>query len=141
MRIVAIDYGKKRIGIAITDNNKTIAYPYKTVETKNTFENTAMAILDALKDKLFEIEKIIIGLPLLLKGGFSAMTKEVEEFVKILKTKTNIPLKFLDERLSSAQAEKILKEELKLNRKKRAKQIDPIAATLLLQNFLNLNLS
>lgn len=137
MRIVAIDYGQMRIGLAITDMNKTIAYPFKTVHTANNFEKTSNAILDALKDHINEIEKIIVGLPLLLKGGFSKITTEVDEFVKVFSTKTNIPIEFLDERLSSVQAERHLKDNLKLNRKKRSKKIDPMAATLLLQNFLN----
>lgn len=138
MRIVAIDYGKVRIGLAITDMNKTIAYPYKTAMASVTFEKTSQNILDALKEKIDEIEKIIIGLPLLLNGGFSSMTKEVNEFVKVFKTKTKIPIELIDERLSSVQAERHLKDNLKLNRKKRSKKIDPIAATLLLQNFLNI---
>lgn len=139
MRVLAIDYGKVRIGLAITDMNKTIAYPFKTVDAANNFEKTSQNILDAIKDNIDEIEKIIIGLPLLLKGGFSQMTNEVNEFVKIFKSKTNIPIEFLDERLSSEMAERHLKENLKLNRKKRSKKIDPMAAAILLQNFLNLN--
>ncbi|NGX34087.1 MAG: putative pre-16S rRNA nuclease [Candidatus Anoxychlamydiales bacterium] len=139
MRVLAIDYGRVRIGLAITDMNQTIAYPFKTVNAVNNFEKTSQNLLDAIKDNIDEIEKIIIGLPLLLKGGFSNMTNEVTEFVKIFKTKTNIPIELLDERLSSIEAERHLKENLKLNRKKRSKKIDPIAATILLQNFLNLN--
>jgi putative Holliday junction resolvase len=139
MRIVAIDYGKVRIGLAITDMSKTIAYPFKTVNTAQNFEKTSQAILDALKEHIDEIEKIIVGNPLLLKGGFSEMTTEVNEFVKVFKTKTKIPIELIDERLSSVQAERHLKDNLKLSRKKRSKIIDPVAATLLLQNFLNFN--
>ncbi|NGX32113.1 MAG: putative pre-16S rRNA nuclease [Candidatus Anoxychlamydiales bacterium] len=139
MRIVAIDYGKVRIGLAITDSSKTIGYPFKTVNTAQNFEKTSQAILDALKEHIDDIEKIIIGLPLLLKGEFSEMTTEVTEFVKVFKTKTKIPLELIDERLSSIQAERHLKDNLKLNRKKRSKKIDPMAATVLLQHFLNLN--
>ncbi|HEU64914.1 MAG: putative pre-16S rRNA nuclease [Candidatus Anoxychlamydiales bacterium] len=139
MRIVAIDYGKVRIGLAITDMSKTIAYPFKTVQASTNFEKTSQAILDALKEHIDEIEKIIIGLPLLLEGGFSEMTTEVNEFVKVFKTKTTIPIELIDERLSSVQAERHLKDNLKLNRKKRSKKIDPMAAALLLQNFLNFN--
>jgi len=139
MRIVAIDYGKVRIGLAITDASKTIAYPFKTVNTAQNFEKTSQIILDALKEYIDEIEKIIIGLPLLLKGEFSEMTTEVTEFVKVFKTKTKIPVELIDERLSSIQAERHLKDNLKLSRKKRSKKIDPMAATLLLQHFLNFN--
>ena len=137
MRVVAIDYGRARIGLAMTDVTKTIAYPYKTVQAGKDFEKTSQNILDNLKDYLHEIETIVIGLPLLLKGGFSQMSQEVEEFVKIFQTKTKIPIQFLDERLSSVMAERHLKDNMHMNRKKRSKIIDPIAATLLLQNFLN----
>ncbi len=141
MRIVAIDYGKTKIGLAITDMSKTLAYPFKTVKTASNFKKTAQDILEALKDQIDEIEKIIIGLPLLLKGTFSEMTHEVNEFVKVFKTITKIPIELLDERLSSAQVQKELKDTLKLNRKKRSKIIDQLAASYLLQNFLNLHLS
>nr|NGX36777.1 putative pre-16S rRNA nuclease [Candidatus Anoxychlamydiales bacterium] len=75
--------------------------------------------------------------PISLKGEASKMSKEVEEFAKIFKTKTKIPIKFIDERLSSKMAERHLKDTMQMNRKKRSKIIDPIAATLLLQNFIN----
>lgn len=137
MRVVAIDYGRVRIGLAITDMSKTLAYPFKTVQAGKDFTQTSQNILDALKDHLNEIETIVIGLPLSLKGNASPMSLEVKEFVKILQTKTKIPIKFIDERLSSIMAEKHLKDNIKLNRKKRSKIIDPISATILLQNFLN----
>lgn len=136
MRVVAIDYGRVRIGLAITDNTKTIAYPFKTVQAAKSFDKTALNILDALKEYINEIETIIIGLPLTLKGEDSQMATEVKSFVDVLKTKTKIPIEFYDERLSSIAAERHLKENLKLNRKKRSKIIDPIAATILLQNFI-----
>jgi len=136
MRVVAIDYGLVRIGVAITDNSKLIAYPFKTIQTAKNFENTSQAILDALKEHLDEIETIIIGLPLLLKGSLSQMATEIQKFVEVLKTKTKIPIKFLDERLTSVMAERHLKDNLKLNRKKRSKIIDPIAATMLLQDYI-----
>jgi len=137
MRVVAIDYGTKRIGLAITDITKTIAYPYKTVQTGKNFEETSQNILEALKDYLNEIETIIVGLPLQLKGSYSQMTQEVKDFVQVFQTKTKIPIQFIDERFSSKMAEQHLKDNLKMNRKKRSKIVDPIAATLLLQNFIH----
>ena len=112
------------------------------INIKKRFSESRLTVLTTpqgaqLLDGIGEIEKIVVGLPLLLKGGFSKMTTEVDEFVKVFSTKTNIPIEFLDERLSSVQAERHLKDNLKLNRKKRSKKIDPMAATLLLQNFIN----
>ena len=124
MRVVAIDYGKVRIGIAITDMSKTIAYPLKTIKASYTLELTCKNILEGLKDHLKEIEMIIIGLPLLLNGKISQMAKEVQSIVEHLKKNIEIPIQFMDERLTSVMAEKHLKDTLLLNRKKRSKKID-----------------
>jgi putative Holliday junction resolvase len=137
MRALAIDYGKVRIGLAITDINKTIAYPYKTIKASESLEKSVDNVLKAIQEHISEIEIIIIGLPLLLKGGMSEMTIEVKEFAKVLQTKIKIPVQFIDERLSSVMAQRHLKENLKLNRKKRSKIIDTVSATLILQNFIN----
>jgi len=139
MRVLAIDYGKVRIGLAITDMSKIIAYPYKTIKAGPSLELSITNFLDSIKEYINEIETIIIGLPILLSGKMSDMALEVQKFVEILKTKINIPIKFTDERLSTIMAQRHLKENLKLNRKKRSKIIDPISATLILQNFININ--
>lgn len=138
MRVIAIDYGRRRIGIAMTDISKTIAYPFKVVLTKNTLEETIDEILKVLKDYIPETETIIIGLPIKLDNTSSEMTLEVENFAEIFKTKTSIPIKFIDERLSSKIAQRDLKDNLKLNRKKRSKIVDPIAAMILLQNYIGI---
>lgn len=138
MRILAVDYGKARIGLAITDMNKTIAYPYKTVKAAFAIEKSVSNFIDAVKERVNEIETIIIGMPVLLNGKTTDMTLEVTRFAEILKTKINIPIKFTDERLSSVIAERHLKENLKLNRKKRSEFIDSVSATILLQNYLDI---
>ena len=138
MRILAIDYGKARIGLAITDINKTIAYPYKTVKAGPTLEKSVQLLLTAIKEYIHEIETIVVGHPLSLDGTFSQMTLEVQEFAAILKTKIKIPIKLIDERFTSTMAERHLKDNLKLNRKKRSKIIDSVSASLILQNFLEI---
>jgi len=138
MRVIAIDYGRQRIGIAMTDITKTIAYPFKIVLAKNTIEETIDEILNVLKIYIPETEKIIIGLPIKLDNTESKMTLEVKKFAEVFKTKTNISIEFIDERLSSKMVERDLKENLKLNRKKRSKIVDPIAATILLQNYIGI---
>ena len=134
-RIAAIDFGLKRIGIALSDDRKKIALPFKMVEGgKRAIESIAAA----LKPKLPEIERILVGLPLLMSGEKGDMAKVVEEFAKRLETALGIPVELCDERLSSKHAEQSLRE-LSLNRKERAEQLDMSAAALLLQSYLDKN--
>ena len=136
MRVIAIDYGLRRIGIAQSDMSKIIAYPLKTIFTDKTMQKTVDNLLLDIKDTLKETEIILVGLPLHLDGNESEMSLEVKKFVEILKSKTTIPIKLVDERLSSAQVEKDLKNTCYLNSKKRAKMVDPLAATLLVEDYL-----
>jgi len=76
MRIIAIDYGRSRIGIATTDETNTIAYPYKTIQAKESFEKTILHLLEELSDILPQTKLILLGLPLLLDGTKSEMSLE-----------------------------------------------------------------
>lgn len=132
-KIAAIDYGLKRIGIAISDANQKIAFPLTTVEGgKKAIEN----ILRALSERKKELELILIGFPLLLSGEKGEMAREVELFAKKLEEAIGISVLLLDERLSSKQADTMLRE-ISLKRKKRNERIDVVAATLLLQGYLD----
>lgn len=139
MKVVAIDYGRARIGLAISNKTKTIAFPFKTIKAGKNLEATANNILEAIKEKESEIEKIVIGLPILLNGQIGDMAKEVKELEKILKEKTKFPIVLVDERLTSTMADNSLKS-LDQNRKKRSENIDAVAATIILQNYLDKNL-
>lgn len=134
-RIIAIDYGAARIGVASTDENKILAMPLMVVKTENTLDKTIETLLKKLSIYLPKTEMIVIGYPLLLSGEKSKMTLEVESFKKKLESNISIPITFYDERLTSAAAEDFLKE-LNLNRKKRAKKLDEIAAMIILQDYL-----
>ena len=134
-RIAAIDFGLKRIGIALSDDRKKLALPFKVVEGgKRAVANTQ----NALKPKLHEIEKILIGLPLLMSGKEGEMAHAATQFGNALEKALSIPIEFCDERLSSKHAEQSLKE-LSLSRKERASQLDMSAAALLLQSYLDKN--
>lgn len=128
-KIVAIDYGMKRIGLAISDEGKSIAFPWTTVT------GGIDALIATLKDRLPEIESFVIGLPLLMNGTKGEMAEIVEKFAKEIEAKLDLPVAFLDERLSSKQADLSLKE-VGHNRKKRAQKIDETAAMHLLQTHL-----
>lgn len=130
-RIAAIDYGLKRIGIALSDANKKIALPLTTVEGgKKALQNIAAA----LKGK--ELELILIGLPLLMSGKKGDMAEAVEKFAKTLEIHFKIPVVLRDERLSSKHADAGLRE-ISLNRKERSEKIDMVAATYMLQSYLD----
>lgn len=134
-RIAAIDFGFKRIGIAISDDRKQIAFPLQVVAGgKQGVKNTVAA----LQTKRSELEKVLVGLPLLMNGTKGEMAQAAENFAKKLELELKIPIELIDERLSSRHAEQSLKE-LALNRKERAEQLDMSSAALLLQSYLDKN--
>lgn len=132
-RIAAIDYGLKRIGIAISDDNKKIAFPLQTVMGGS---NAVEEIHKALADKLLQIDKILVGLPLLLNGKEGEMAAMVKQFAEQLKMAFNIPIELIDERFTSKLADQSLRE-IHLNRKQRTDKMDTAAAATLLQTYLD----
>lgn len=132
-RIAAIDYGLKRIGIALSDEKKIIALPFATVEGG---KRGAAAVAARLLERRKEIEAIVIGLPLLMNGQKGEMALHIEIFGKELGELLSLPIVFFDERLSSKQADASLRA-MGQNRKKRTEHIDQAAAALLLQTYLD----
>ncbi|MEI6531974.1 MAG: Holliday junction resolvase RuvX [Chlamydiota bacterium] len=133
-RIAGIDYGTVRIGVAISDENQIIAGAHSVMPAKKRYEETVDALLLLLAP--YKLEAIVLGMPYKLSGKTSFMGDEVTHFAELLKKKTSIPLIFWDERLTSMQAERSLKES-GMNRKKRSKIVDSVAAVILLQNYLD----
>lgn len=130
-RVAAIDFGLKRIGLAVSDKDRKIALPVNVVEGgKKALQNIRAAL------PLKEIDLILIGLPLEMNGKKGAMAQIVEEFAKMLHEALEIPVQLVDERLSSKGADVRLKE-ISLNRKSRSEKIDMVAATLFLQTYLD----
>jgi len=129
-RVAAIDFGLKRIGLAVSDKNRKISLPVSVIEGgKKAIQN----IRDALPLK--EIDLIIMGLPIEMSGKKGAMAQVVEEFAKTLQEALGIPVQLIDERLTSKGADVQLKE-ISLNRKSRSEKVDMVAAVLLLQTYL-----
>ena len=132
-KYIGIDYGKKRTGISISDCDKVISFPYKTVETIN--------LINFLKDltKKEKIEKIIIGKPLKLNNQIHVLENEIGNFIKIIKNLfPNIAIHRIDERFTSKISIKILNQ---LDPKKKIRMdktvIDKISASLILESYLN----
>ena len=132
-RLLAIDYGDVRIGLAISDLMQIIAKPYKTIKNLNHRE-TIIQLKNIIDEN--NIGKIIVGLPITLKGKHSEQTNKVLAFVEELKLSINLEIEMYDERLSSVQAKKsLIFQGIKTGHNK--EKIDQTAAAIFLQGFLD----
>ena len=132
-RFLAIDYGSKRVGLAISDPTKKIAKAYKTIRNDGPD-----ALLSIIKNeiKINSVEKIILGLPIGMNGKNTSQTELVLKFKDKLKIFFSIPIVLEDERLTSLHAKKSLVfQGFKTTLNKG--NIDSTAAALLLQNYIN----
>ena len=136
-RIVGLDFGMRRIGIAISDPMRSFATPLEKFERTKNLENDIQTLVKSLSQR-GEIEIFIVGLPLHLDGKESEMSKHAREFAKRLEEATGIPCELIDERMTSRAAEGLLME-LSMSRKSRAKAVDSVSASLILQTYLDLN--
>ena len=131
-RILGIDYGDSRIGLAMSDRLKIIASPFKTIRNEGN-ENFLQVFQSLIKEK--DVEAIVVGLPIGLKGQETAQTKKVGEFVNLLYA-LKLPIHLEDERLSSVSAEKsMIQQNIKTGHNKGL--IDQRAAAIILQQFLD----
>lgn len=133
-RYIAIDYGKKRTGIAVTDPLKIIANGLTTVETPTLY--------DFLKSYLEkeDVEKIIVGLPRQTNGEFSENMKRIEPFVNRMKKNfSNIDIEYYDERYTSVLAQKAIIEGgiKKKERRENKGLIDQVSAAIILNDYMN----
>ena len=141
MRILSLDIGEKRIGIAVSDPLGITANGLMTLERVGVRKDCDKII--ALIDE-HKCEKVVIGLPLMLDGSFSPQTEKVREFARILKNKlkssgrSKIGLVYYDERFTTSIAERVL-IDADLSRKKRKEVIDKQAATIILTDYLSSN--
>ena len=130
-RILSIDYGSVRIGLALSDPLKIISRPYKVIKNNGTATFTEIEAIIQQQ----AVEKIILGLPLDKDGSDSAKTLEVREFAEQLKVEIKIPVILWDERYTSAKANSWLKE-MGIDYKKSKTLIDKLAAAIILQDYL-----
>ncbi len=133
-RVMALDVGNVRIGIAVSDLMGIIANPLETYTRKGDIQRDAKYIADLAKSK--EVSLFISGLPLSLNGSENEQTQKTREFIDELKKHTDIPVQFMDERFTTISAERVLIEG-NVRRENRKKVIDKVAATIILQNYLD----
>jgi putative Holliday junction resolvase len=134
MRILAIDYGSQRIGVAISDPTGTLARPLPFVPAKGDAK-LAREIAELVKKE--QAELILLGLPRHMNGELGEAAEKVKAFAAHLEKATPIQIKFIDERLSTVQASRQLQESGKDSRKQRDK-IDSASAAVLLQGYLDM---
>ncbi|MFI4910765.1 MAG: Holliday junction resolvase RuvX [Sedimentisphaeraceae bacterium JB056] len=130
MRILAIDYGLKRTGIAICDPSETICSPLEVIEGQNGLVNRIKKIADE-----YQAEAILFGLPLNMDGTEGKQSQIVRSFSGEVKKATSLEVFFQDERLTSKVAERMM-IDADLTRKKKKKRLDAVAAAAILQAFL-----
>jgi len=133
-RILGIDHGTVRIGLALSDELGMIAHPLKTLDTSPAAAKEIAAIVQQKR-----IGEVVIGQPLRMDGHRGSATERVEKFAEQLKKHlpADVPIIFVDERLSSKEAERSLGFENKKKTREEKKLVDQIAAVAILQDHLN----
>jgi len=134
-RVLGIDYGERRVGLALSDPLKIIAKPYTVIDRKKNINY--LEIISTIIDEN-KIESIVVGLPLTMRGEQSDQTKIVLSFIDELKNKFAIPILSIDERLSSQAAKKALHSQL-IKTGHNKKRVDETAAAIFLQGYLDSN--
>ncbi len=133
MRILAIDHGTKRVGLALSDETGTIAQPLQFLPAQ-----PAPTLFDLLKKTVAErkVDEIVVGIPRNMNGTYGPAADKAREFVAALKLVLNVPIHAWDERLTTVQAHRVL-IETGMRREKRKERVDQTAAAILLQSYLD----
>ena len=133
MRILALDHGTRRIGVAVSDETRTIAQPLEFIPAE-PFASFLERLKQLIREK--EVDQILIGLPRNMDGSYGPAAEKVQSFVGALANAIPIPIKTWDERLTSAQANRVLIQG-GARRAKRKQKVDQTAAAILLQSYLD----
>jgi putative holliday junction resolvase len=133
MRILALDPGTKRIGVAVSDETKTIAQPLEWIPAE-PFADFLARLKQILVEK--EIDLVLIGLPRNMNGTYGPAAQKAETFAAALRSAITVPITMRDERLTTLQANKMMIQG-KVRRDKRKDKVDQMAAAILLQSYLD----
>jgi putative Holliday junction resolvase len=139
VRVLGIDYGARRIGLALSDATATLASPWRMLQRPPSEAETLrmlIAEITALQDEADGLEAVVVGWPRRLDGSATDQTAIVETFARSLKSQIAVPVVLQDERLSSTEAESRLARREK-DWRKRKQQLDAAAAAVILQDYLD----
>jgi len=133
MRILALDVGEKRIGVAISDLSQSLARSLKVIQRGSRQEDFA-AVARLVEEH--EVEKVVVGYPRSLNGMAGAQAERVERYAVGLAESLTVPVLLWDERFSTVSAERLMREA-GLRSKKKRERIDAVAAAVILQDYLD----
>lgn len=136
-RILGIDWGERRLGLALSDETRTVASPY-TVERCRSDRERIRSILRHVNDQ--QVGKVVIGIPLSLSGEEGPTGRAVRRFSELLERQLEVPLELWDERLTTGSAQRAL-IEAGLRRTRRKEVVDKVAASVMLQSYLDCKLN
>lgn len=135
MRILGIDYGEARVGVAITDALNITAQGLETIQ-RNGSDKIVLRRLDEILAN-YEVDTIVVGMPLHMNGTLSERAKITQDFIHKLKCKYNkIKIETIDERLTTVEAHKTM-NFLDINKNKKRNIVDTISAVYILETYLN----
>ncbi len=129
---MALDVGSRTIGLAVTDPLGYTAQGLPTIRRKN--KRTDLAALDEVIKK-YEVRELVIGLPLRMSGAEGRQSEKIREFAEMVEKHFKLPIHLWDERLTSVEANRVLRES-EMSIAKRAAVVDQLAAVLILQNYM-----
>ncbi|WP_129677120.1 Holliday junction resolvase RuvX [Candidatus Chloroploca sp. Khr17] len=132
-RIIGLDVGERRIGIALSDASRMLASPLTTIAAQPQPQ-----ALERIRQLVREygVVELVVGLPLTLRGEIGPQATLVQKFATLLETSLGLPIRLVDERLTTAAADQMLRE-LGVKPDKRKLQIDQVAASIILQDYLD----
>lgn len=133
-RIMALDVGEKTIGVAVSDETETFAFPGETIVRQEGHRRDMAAIQRLIAEK--GVEEIVVGMPLRMDGTRGMQAEKVEAFIETLRRFVSLPIAVQDERLSTCEAEKVLIAADR-RREARKKVVDSMAASVILQSYLD----
>ncbi len=133
MRVLGLDHGTKRVGVAISDELQVIAQP-----VEHLMAEPAPRLISRIKELVAErgVGMVLVGMPRNMDGTYGPAAEKAQEFVTLLQSELPVPVKTWDERLTSAQANRLM-IEADVRRRKRKERVDQTAAAILLQSYLD----
>ena len=133
-RALGVDYGQRRVGLALSDRERLIAQTYATLPNRGALGAVVEALCQVIKRE--EVGQVVVGWPLRLNGKEGLQTRKVAQLIEALSARTDVPIARWDERLSTVSAERALIEG-GVGRDARKRKVDQVAACFILQGWLD----
>lgn len=132
-RVLGIDYGTKRVGIAVSDPTRLLSQGVTTLQNDRLFWTRMKKILVD-----YDVKRIVVGMPYSLDGGKGKKATEVDDFIRTLRQHTDIPVETWDESFTSVAAHQVFRETgMKKKKRQQKHRVDEMAARLILQGYLD----